>query len=196
MNKPFSQACENNKRPILEKLKPFLAGVSDVLEIGSGTGQHSVYFTEHLHHLHWHTSDLAVNHPGILQWHNDAQRANLHPPITLDLRQPWPVKTFSAIFTANTMHIVSEPLVRRFFEGVSAHLAEAGRVGIYGPFKYKGHYTSDSNERFDAFLKAKDPESGIRDIELIVALAEQAGVYLIEDHAMPANNQLLFFERQ
>lgn len=196
MTKPFSQACENNKAPILSELKHYLSVVPDVLEIGSGTGQHSVHFAEHLPHLHWYTSDLAVHHRGIRQWHQEAQLANLHPPLALDLNEPWPVQTVSAIYTANTLHIVSLPLVKRFFEGVNEHLAASGVLCIYGPFKYQGRFTSESNQRFDAFLKQQDPQSGIRDFEMIEQLAQQAGLSLEQDIAMPANNQLLIFKRQ
>ncbi len=192
--KPFSQACENNKAPILAHLKHYLAGVSEVLEIGSGTGQHSVYFAEHLPHLSWQTSDLETHHHGILQWHQEAQLSNLYPPLVLDLHEPWPVKKTSAIFTANTLHIVSELLVERFFEGVKKHLATEGLLCIYGPFKYRGHFTSASNQRFDAFLKQQDSQSGIRHIEWIEQLAKQADLTLVEDISMPANNQLLVFK--
>lgn len=196
MIKPFSQACENNKAPILSELKHYLSAVSEVLEIGSGTGQHSIHFAEHLPHLHWYTSDLAVHHQGIMQWHQEAQLANLHPPLALDLNDPWPVQTLSAIYTANTLHIVSLPLVKRFFEGVKEHLAAAGVLCIYGPFKYQGHFTSESNQRFDAFLKQQDLQSGIRDFEMIQELAQQSQLSLLKDIAMPANNQLLIFKRQ
>lgn len=194
--KPFSQACENNKGPILTELKPYLAEVTEVLEIGSGTGQHSVYFAANLPHLDWYTSDLAENHPGILAWHEEAGLANLHPPILLDLRAPWPVASVNAIYTANTLHIVSEALVRGFFEGVKAHLADSGLLCIYGPFKYNGQFTSESNQRFDDFLKQQDLQSGIRDFEMIEVLAREAGLTLLNDISMPANNQLLIFKRK
>lgn len=193
--KPFSQACENNKAPILALLKDYFSGVSEVLEIGSGTGQHSVYFAEHLPHLRWQTSDLAIHHQGILQWHHEAQLSNLKPPLLLDLNAPWPVQKVNAIFTANTFHIVSEALVALFFEGVKAHLATEGMLCIYGPFKYRGYFTSESNQRFDGFLKQQDPKSGIRDFEWIEQLAHQADLTLLLDIAMPANNQFLVFKR-
>ena len=193
--KPFSQACENNKAPILAHLKDYLSGVAEVLEIGSGTGQHSVYFAQHLPHLTWQTSDLAIHHQGILQWHQESQLSNLNPPLSLDLNEPWPVKKVAAIFTANTLHIVSKLLVERFFEGVKQHLVPEGILCIYGPFKYGGCFTSESNERFDTFLKQQDSHSGIRDIETIEQLATKADLTLIKDITMPANNQLLIFKR-
>ena len=128
MDKPFSQACENNKLPILNVLEAFFSDVTDVLEVGSGTGQHSVHFATHLAHLQWYCSDREVNHPGILQWHQEAALTNLHAPLTLDLNDPWPVETVNAIFTANTMHIISWPLVERFFQGVAKHLAPKGKL--------------------------------------------------------------------
>ncbi|WP_404341584.1 DUF938 domain-containing protein [Pseudoalteromonas mariniglutinosa] len=196
MNKPFSQACENNKAAILAVLSEFFADVQHVLEIGSGTGQHSVHFAAQLTHLQWCCSDRAINHAGILQWHQEANLANLQPPLTLDLQYDWPVKTVDAIFSANTLHIVSWPLVVQFFYGVAKHLAAQGKLCIYGPFKYQGQFTSDSNLAFDQFLKQQDRASGIRDIEAVTELAKQAGLELIDDIAMPANNQLLLFKRQ
>ncbi|MBE0459074.1 class I SAM-dependent methyltransferase [Pseudoalteromonas sp. KG3] len=195
MEKPFSQACENNKSPILSELKSFFANVDNVLEVGSGTGQHSVHFAKHLPQLQWYTSDRLVNHHGIKQWLSEAQLANLHEPLELDLNDPWPVKQISAIYTANTLHIVSKALVERFFNGVEQHLAVQGRLCIYGPFKYHGRFTSESNQRFDEFLKQQDSQSGIRDFEWIQQLAASAGLTLVSDVAMPANNQLLLFKK-
>ncbi|MDK2597710.1 DUF938 domain-containing protein [Pseudoalteromonas obscura] len=193
MTKPFSQACENNKDPILALLAPFISNISSVLEVGSGTGQHAVHFAQALPEVVWQTSDLACNHAGITQWCDEAQLDNLRRPITLDLTQHWPVEQVPAIYTANTFHIVSPQLVVRFFEGVKRHLSPHGKVVIYGPFNYQGQYTSVSNAEFDAFLKSRDPNSGIRDIEWIVDLAQAAGLELEADHAMPANNRLLCF---
>lgn len=196
MIKPFSQACENNKGPILEVLKTAFNKTKSVLEIGSGTGQHSVFFAEQLPHLLWYTSDRHINHEGINLWLKEANLTNLHGPLELDLNYAWPVNNVDAIYTANTFHIVSWQLVEQFFKGVSMHLASQGVVCIYGPFKYQGQFTSASNEEFDRFLTQRDPFSGIRDFEAIEQLARHAGLTLISDTAMPANNQLLVFKRQ
>ena len=196
MIKPFSQACENNKGPILEVLKTAFNKTESVLEIGSGTGQHSVFFAEQLPHLQWYTSDRRINHEGINLWLKEANLTNLHGPLELDLNYAWPVNNVDAIYTANTFHIVSWQLVEQFFKGVSTHLVSQGVVCIYGPFKYQGQFTSASNEEFDRFLTQRDPFSGIRDFEAIEQLATQAGLTLISDTAMPANNQLLVFKRQ
>ncbi|WP_338365885.1 DUF938 domain-containing protein [uncultured Pseudoalteromonas sp.] len=196
MIKPFSQACENNKGPILEVLKTAFNKTRIVLEIGSGTGQHSVFFAKNLPHLQWYTSDRCINHEGINLWLDEANLTNLHAPLELDLNYAWPVNNVDAIYTANTFHIVSWQLVEQFFKGVAMHLANQGVVCIYGPFKYQGQFTSASNEEFDRFLTQRDPLSGIRDFEAIEQLAAQASLTLISDTAMPANNQLLVFKRQ
>jgi len=196
MTKPYSQACENNKQPILDVLSHALSDTAQVLEIGSGSGQHAVHFAQHLPQLTWQTSDLAINHDGIKQWINEAQLSNLQLPISLDLNQPWPIEQTQAIYTANTLHIVSWPLVVKFFAGVKQHLSNGGVLCIYGPFNYQGQFTSQSNANFDLWLKGRDPQSGIRDIEAIMTLAAEAGLSLTKDHQMPANNRLLVFTKR
>ena len=196
MTKPFSQACENNKNHILKALQPALQNAVSVLEIGSGTGQHSVFFAKKLPYLQWYTSDREVNHQGIKLWHDEVQLANLHPPLLLDLNDPWPVNKVDAIYTANTFHIVSWELITRFFAGVNQHLNQQGVVCVYGPFKYKGEFTSPSNDEFNSLLQSRDSLSGIRDFEAVEQLAVQSGLKLLSDTAMPANNQLLIFKRQ
>ncbi|WP_273049065.1 DUF938 domain-containing protein [Pseudoalteromonas sp.] len=196
MTKPFSQACENNKTPILEVLTKVLNKTKRLLEVGSGTGQHSVFFAEQLPHLQWQASDREVNHEGINLWHSEVSLVNLHAPLPLDLNYDWPVDKVDAVYTANTFHIVSWELVELFFKGVERHLESQGMVCIYGPFKYQGQFTSSSNEEFNRFLLERDPLSGIRDFEAVEKLAKQAGLELISDTAMPANNQLLVFKRQ
>ncbi|KZN47724.1 DUF938 domain-containing protein [Pseudoalteromonas luteoviolacea] len=196
MTKPYSQACENNKGPILAHLGPFIGEMQSVLEVGSGTGQHAVHFAKALPHVIWQTADLPCNHEGIISWCEEAALDNLRLPLALDLNQQWPVAKVPVIYTANTLHIISKALVERFFSGVERHLDTDGKVIIYGPFNYQGAFTSQSNAQFDAFLKSRDPHSGIRDIEWIMALATAAGLKLVADHAMPANNRLLCFKRQ
>jgi len=197
MNKPYSQACENNKQPILEKLIEAFSDTQQVLEIGSGTGQHASFFGGHLPHLHWQTSDLSVNHEGINQWINDSGCTNVSAPIELDLNESWSLSEkgliVDGLYTANTLHIVSWNLVVKFFAGISENLNTNAKVCIYGPFNYDGKFTSESNASFDLWLKDRDPNSGIRDMEAILSLAEEAGLSLLDDHAMPANNRLLVF---
>lgn len=196
MHKPYSQACENNKAPILEVLARHLGTVTDVLEIGSGTGQHAVYFAEHLPHLMWRTSDQADYHEGIRAWIEDGDVSNVLPPLTLDvIAEPWPVDSAEAVFSANTAHIMSWPMVEAFVSGVGRILTDGGLFLLYGPFSYRGVHTSDSNARFDRSLQAQNPAMGVRDFYALDALARAAGLELIEDNTMPANNRLLVWRR-
>lgn len=170
-----------------------------VLEIGSGTGQHSVFFAPRLPQLVWQTSDLAEHHRGIQAWHAAQPAANLRPPLTFDLRDSaWPQPEegeIDAVFTSNTCHIVSWPLVQRLFTLAGTHLPDGGVLVVYGPFNYGGQFTSDSNRAFDAWLRQRDADSGIRNFEDITALAGQHGLQLQHDHAMPANNRTLVFKK-
>ena len=191
--KPYSQACENNKNAILPILKTAFANTQQVLEIGSGSGQHAVYFAANLAHLSWQTSDVISNHQGINQWIDAQPSINLKRPLTLDLQQPWPISTVDGIYSANTLHIISWLLVEKFFAGVKQGLANHGRLCIYGPFNYNGKFTSDSNAAFDVWLKNNNADSGIRDFEAILALAQSSGLTLVKDHTMPTNNRLLEF---
>jgi hypothetical protein len=185
--KPFCEASERNRAPILAVLKRVFSGTRLVLEIGSGTGQHAAYFAPELPHLAWQASDRAENLADIRQWVAD--------PIELDVDKPFPKVDADAVFTANTCHIMSWPQVERMFAGVGA-TRSVKLFCLYGPFNYGGKHTSESNARFDAMLRERDPASGIRDAEAISALAVKNGFRLAEDQAMPANNRLLVFSRE
>ena len=194
MIKPFSQACENNKQPILDILTRVFVNQAHVLEIGSGTGQHAVYFAKNLPFLTWQTSDLSINHEAINQWIGDLPPPNIKRPLVIDLAGVHALaENIDALFTANTLHIISWPLVQKFFELVEKLLATNGVLCIYGPFNYQGKYTSESNANFDLWLKARDKNSGIRDFEAVCQLATKAGLSLKEDVNMPANNRMLIF---
>lgn len=194
--KPFSQACQNNRDPILHQLLRLFADRHRVLEIGSGTGQHAVHFAAALPWLEWLTSDRAEHHDGIRLWLADYPLANLQPPLLLDVDQPWPaLPGVDAVYSANTAHIMAWPSVQAFFAGVGRLLPAGGLFVLYGPMNYGGHYTSDSNARFDVWLKAQDPSRGIRDIEKLQGLAQAAGLALTEDIEMPANNRLLVWQK-
>jgi hypothetical protein len=184
--KPFSEACERNRGPILGVLKRVLRDRRKVLEIGSGTGQHAAYFAPELPHLVWQASDVAANLPGIREWGAS--------PIELDVDGDWPAIDADAVFSANTCHILSWPQVERMFAGIG-RIASVKTLCLYGPFNYGSRHTSESNARFDAMLRGRDPASGLRDVERIVELGEKAGSRLLEDNPMPANNRLLVFAR-
>ena len=196
--KPHAPSCDRNRDPILAVLRRQLADRRRVLEIGSGTGQHAVHFAQAMPWLDWQASDVAEHLPGIRAWLDDAGLPNTPPPRVLDVLQPqWPAVDADAVFTANTLHIMGWEGVQAFFQGVGRLLADsaAGTLVAYGPFNYEGRYTSESNRDFDAWLKARDPRSGIRDFEAIQALATAAGLRLADDIAMPANNRCLVFRR-
>lgn len=194
-DKPYAPACDRNRDPILAVLRHHFAEVRRVLEIGSGTGQHAVYFAMKLPRLIWQCSDRAEHLPGIRQWLEEAELPNTPPPIALDVEGDWPAQRFDAAFSANTLHILSWPAVEACFAGLGATLGTRASLIVYGPFNYGGRHTSDSNREFDAWLKARDPASGIRDFEAVDALAQARGFLLIDDVAMPANNRCLIWRR-
>jgi SAM-dependent methyltransferase len=193
---PASPACERNKGPILEELRGAFAGVRRVLEVGSGTGQHAVHFAAGLPHLEWQPTELPDAVWMVRERRQIEGPPNLLEPLGLDVRiTPWPVAPVDGVFTANTLHIMDWAGVVAFFAGVGGVLLPGGRLCIYGPFRYGGRHTSESNERFDLELRARDPASGLRDQERIVELATAQGLTLLADHGLPANNRLLSFAR-
>jgi len=193
--KPFSPHCERNQAPILEALRPHFIHCRRVLEIGSGTGQHAVFFAAALPATTWQTSDVEENLPGIRMWLDEAALPNLPAPLALDVNGRWPDAPFDAAFTANTLHIISWPEVQTLFAGLDRVLAPQATLAVYGPFNYGGNFTSDSNREFDAWLKSRSPLSGVRDFEAVDALANAIGLRLATDYAMPANNRLLVWQR-
>ena len=193
--KPYSHACDQNRGPILTVLRDHFADCSRVLEIGSGTGQHAIYFADALPHLSWQASDRAENLPGIRLWLDEAGLPNTPRPLVLDVTGPWPTQHFDAVFSANTLHIMSWCKVKALFAGLPSVMAVNAKLVIYGPFNYAGRYVSDSNATFDNWLKSQAPRMGIRDFSAVDDLARAAGLQLLEDHAMPVNNQCLVWQR-
>ena len=194
--RPYSEACERNREPIVAVLREVFADRRKVLEVGSGTGQHAVYFAAELPHLAWQPSDLPEHLAGIRLWCDEARLANLLAPMALDLNQdPWPDTGADAMFSANTLHIVSWPEVQVLLERAGRVLPPGGVLAIYGPFAYGGRHTSQSNARFDLLLRERDPRSGVRNFEEVDALARAQGLSLIRDVAMPANNRMLVWRR-
>jgi cyclopropane fatty-acyl-phospholipid synthase-like methyltransferase len=197
IEKPFSQACENNKAAILDVLKTELAGSRKVLEVGSGTGQHAVYFAKHLPHVCWQTSDQAHYHSGIEQWLAESSLSNVQEPLRLDVRDyAWGETRYDAVFTANSLHIMALASALYFVSQVAMALPAGGCFLAYGPFNYDGKYTSESNARFDVWLKQQDPKSAIRDIEVLDESARSGGLKLVGDYTMPANNRLLVWRKR
>ena len=193
--KPFAPACERNRDPILDLLRTCFADRRSVLEVGSGTGQHAVHFAAALPWLSWQCTDLPPQLPGIRQWLDEASLPNTPPPLALDVSGPWPPGPYDAVFSANILHIVDWSSVEAFFAGAGRVLDGSGVLVVYGPFNEGGTYTSPSNRDFDAWLKARDRRSGIRDVEAVQALAAQVGLRTIDDVPMPANNRCLVWQR-
>ena len=196
IDKPYAPSCDRNREPILTVLHTQFADVREVLEIGSGTGQHAVHFAAAMPWLCWQCSDVADNLPGIRMWLDAAALPNTPAPIELDVaRGPWPTQTFDAVFSANSLHIMGWAEVEALFTGIDGVLAPDATLVVYGPFNYGGDYTSDSNREFDGWLKARDPRSAIRDFEAVDALARAIGLRLLADVTMPANNRCLVWRR-
>ncbi|MGB0454980.1 MAG: DUF938 domain-containing protein [Bacteriovoracaceae bacterium] len=197
MEKPYSPSCERNREPILELLKEYDVSKGRLLEIGSGTGQHAVYFAGEFPSLEWVCSDVKENHRGIKAWLEEEKLSNIKGPELLRVaHDDFPdKKPFQYVFTANTLHIMSWKEDKALFKLLGKRLREGSLVFIYGPFNYKGQYTSESNESFDGWLKERNPQSGIRNFEDILAGMKKHGFKLLKDHEMPANNRTLVFER-
>ncbi len=194
---PWSEACERNKVPILEVLRTCFADTVQVLEIGSGTGQHAVHFAAQLSHLTWHPTERLDYLPDLAARVQAEGGRNLRAPTVLDVRQSvWPLRSVDAMFTANTLHIMGWSEVEAMFRGIGTTLAPGGVFCVYGPFRYEGRYTSPSNQEFDRMLRERDPASGLREIQAVKTLAEGIGLELAADHDLPAHNRLLVFLKE
>lgn len=193
--KPFSPASKRNQGPILDVLRNAFADRRAVLEIGSGTGQHAVHFAAALPELIWQASDRAGNLDGIAQWLDEARLPNTPAALEFDVDSACPTGVYDAVYTANTLHIMSWAQVQRLFAGLPALLVDDAVLVVYGPFNDNGRFSSPSNEVFDASLRERDPLMGIRDLGAVDALARAAGLILVAEHAMPANNRCVVWKR-
>lgn len=195
--KPYAESCEENGLPILEVLQKKLPAAGELLEIGSGTGQHAVKFARALPGIIWHTSDREEAHPGIKLWIEEAQLANLRSPYPLDvLADRWPEQRFDAAFSANTAHIMSMEMVEKMFQGVAAILKPGAPFLLYGPFIYDDTDTCESNIRFDSWLRSRVPHQGIRHLAWLKEIAGKQHLFLDDDIEMPANNRILIWRRE
>lgn len=193
--KPDAPSCVRNREPILAVLRDHFANRRNVLEIGSGTGQHAIFFAAALSHLNWQTSEQRGNLAGIHAWLDEANLPNTPAPLELHVNEEWPTQRYDAIFSANTLHIMSWAEVERVFARLPEVMTGDAVLAIYGPFNYAGRFTSESNAAFDASLKERGLHQGIRNFEAVDALAVTAGLTLIEDRAMPSNNRCLVWKR-
>lgn len=196
IRKPEAPATDRNRESILDVLRNEFETVRSVLEIGSGSGQHAVFFGRELPWLKWQTSDRQQNHVGINAWIADASLKNVYSPLSLDVEEVAGVPgEYDAVFSANTAHIMNLDAVRSMFTIVGKCLAAEGRFCLYGPFKLDGEFTSKSNEAFDASLKLQDPRMGIRDLATLHEFASDSGLTHENAYAMPANNMLIVWRR-
>ena len=192
----FSQAADNNKAPILTALIEWLADRARVLEVGSGAGQHAVHMAQALPRIAWQPTDCSDVLPALINNVSAYGGENVLTPISLDLGlNQWPPVPVDCVYAANVMHIVSPAFGENLIRGAAKSLAESGLLVLYGPYKYSGAFTTPSNANFDQWLKTRDRQSGIRDFEWVCGLATDAGLALVEDRSMPANNQMLAFRR-
>lgn len=194
-SRPFSPACERNQDPILRVLKKVITpNIQSVLEMGSGTGQHATYFAPHFPHLHWTTSDVLENHQGIRMWISDANVDNIVGPVEYQVgKDEFPKGSFDMVYTANTFHIMPWEKVKVFISQLASNLKPGDHVLIYGPFKYEGQFTSESNERFDQNLRERASHQGIRSFEDVRDTMSEFHFRLVNDYEMPANNRLIHF---
>ncbi|MCW5702380.1 MAG: DUF938 domain-containing protein [Bradyrhizobium sp.] len=199
-------AFHRNHQPIWAVLEKYLGGrTGDVLEAGSGTGQHVVHFARHSPGITWWPSDLNEAHlKSIAAWRAMAGLPNIRPPQRIDLADPdWSISPVEghapgkllAIFCANVIHIAPWRVAEGLVAGAARHLREDGRLFLYGPFKRDGHHTAISNAVFDTSLRSQDPDWGVRDIADVTRLVEREGLQLAGTFEMPANNLILMFER-
>lgn len=192
----FSSAAERNRQPILDQLEVLIPHHGSVLEVGSGTGQHAVFFTQKLPDLLWQPTDREENLAGLAARFEAEGNDNILPPLQLDvICDPWPGYIYDAAFSANTAHIMPWDAVVAMFAGVSAHLETHARFCLYGPFNIDNCFTSQSNAHFDASLRARDSRMGIRDMAMIESLANVHDMPLELKLAMPANNFILGFKK-
>ena len=188
----FSEACERNKAVILDILEDVFSSCQSVLEIGSGTGQHIIHFARSLPAIVWQPTDVDEYLPGLRARFQAESCSNIEAVVRLDVRMnPWPVGQYGGVFSANTLHYMGIDCVEAFFSGAGVAVQPGGVLVVYGPFRYAGQFTSDSNARFDKLLRQNDPVRGVRDFEWINELAAAQQFSLLKDVSVPANNQVL-----
>ena len=195
VERPFAPACERNRAPILDVLRGHFADRRRVIEVGSGTGQHAVHFAAAMPWLVWQCTDVADALPGMRAWIDESALPNLPSPIELDVRGRWPAGGWDAVFTSNTLHIMSWDAVTRLFAALPGATSPGALLAVYGPFNVDGRFTGPGNAAFDAALRAADPDRGLRDLEAVDALARGAGFEPLEVRTMPADNRLALWRR-
>lgn len=195
-DRPYATSTERNAPAILEVLRRELLDCSDVLEIGSGTGQHAVKFAADLEWVSWQTSDLPENHPGIRAWLTESALQNVRAPLSIDVRTARvKAATYDAVYSCNTAHIMSFDAVADMFVLVGEALRQGGVFCLYGPFRMEDSFNTASNENFDASLRARDPAMGVRDLEALDALGASNALRRRSLYAMPSNNSIAVWQK-
>ena len=192
---PYSPSSERNKQAIADVLQTLLPKTGFVLEIGSGTGQHIVYFAHCFPELHWQPSDRQRYLPGLSARIEVEANESVLPPLFLDVLETWPDRVFDVVYSANTSHIMDWAAVCAMFRGVAKHLTSEGLFCLYGPFNENGEFTAPSNEMFDAQLRRENPSMGLRELSDLESLAKTHQLKLLKKIPMPANNQILVFKK-
>lgn len=198
MSKNETPWTNRNQEPILNVLKEYMNNTTEgrLLEVGSGNCQHAIFFAKYFKRLHWVTSEMKDKHHEIKATLKKAGLQNLHGPELIKIGEDdLPKGSFDYIFTANTLHIMSWKENKSFFKLLGKRLREGALVFFYGPFNYQGTFTSESNQKFDSWLKENNSMSGIRNFEDVLQNMEKCGFKILNDHEMPANNRVLVFER-
>jgi len=193
-----SAACERNRDPILTVLTRVLAQSTQVLEVSAGTGMHAVHMAQGLPHLTWLPTD-ADDHAllSIRAWAELQPSDNLLPAVRLDVHETdWPVPAVDTIFNANMIHIAPWTATEGLIAGAGRLLPAGGLLVMYGPYRIDGTHTAESNARFDQSLRARNPDWGLRDLEMVIALAAEHGLDLEERVSMPANNQIIIYRKR
>ena len=197
MDKYHAESTIRNRTPILEILKKEIEGSKKLLEIGSGTGQHAVYFSKKLPQILWQTSDRSMNHESIIYWIKRYNLKNLLPPLDIEigLNEKNINDIFDCVFSSNTSHIMSLENVKKLFALVGKILNKNGKFFLYGPFKINLEFTTKSNEDFHEKLKAENKLMGLRDIEELDNFATENNMQNHALYEMPANNYLSIWKK-
>ena len=193
-----SPSAERNKGPIADVLNEVLPAEGEVLEVSSGTGQHVAHFAETMPHLTWQPTEREPELlASIAGWLAQTAPQNVRPPRLLDVTdEVWPARNVAAVICNNMIHIAPPAATEGLIRGAAGVVAPGGILFLYGPFRREGRHTAPSNEAFDAQLKARDLDWGVRNLEDVAALADRAGFALEATREMPANNLAVVFRKR
>ena len=193
---PIAESCLRNRRPILDVLGRYVPQDGFVLEVGSGTGQHGAYMTEHLPGIHWRPTEVRSHLAAVRLWQQHTNNPRFLAPLELDVTQDiWPAREVDVVFSANVVHFVSWREVECLFRGTQRILKPGGLLILYGPYNYDGQFTSEGNVALDRWLRQRNPDSGIKDFEQVMLSARKYDLFLQADEEMPANNRTLVFKK-